>query len=179
MLPSRDNAGGKTRTKSRFNLLIDAIPQVEVRWGIPAKPTCKGTTRRVFIFVSAELHARLARVQVLEDWFPDHALRTASFRGCDQVVLWTFESTVHRSPLAPPTKDRQGEVSHAFFGLNAQMARLTRQLRRVQAYKQAMPRTSPASQAVEARASPWQTVHRAPGFRPSFPVWWIHRPVHL
>ena len=160
---------------------------------------------------------------------PDHALLTASFQGCDQVVprliwrrpwplefppacdeedltdsqdpiegdpsvlyrgIWvefenlasvqlqaqgrpppsqaqigraaTIESSVHRSPLAPPTKGRQGEFSQAYCGLNAQMAGFTRQLRRVQAFKQAMTRASSAPQAVEARASFWQAVYKAP-----------------
>ena len=42
----------------------------------------------------------------------------------------TVETAVCRSPMAP----WQGEVGQKSFGLNAQLARFIRQLRRVQAF---------------------------------------------
>ena len=85
----------------RFNLLIDAIPQIEEwkragfqevqtlaaqRWGILPKATCKNSTRNFFIFVSAELQARLCEAQVLDSRFPDHSRILATLKGADQVV---------------------------------------------------------------------------------------------
>ena len=89
-----------------YNLLIDAIPQKEEwkragfqevqtlaaqRWGILPKATCKNSSRKDFIFVSAELQARLCEVEILDTWFPDHSMVLAKFQGVDSVVpslLW-------------------------------------------------------------------------------------------
>ena len=58
-----------------------------------------------------------------------------------------------------------------------QMARFVKQLRRVQAYKQSVLRPSANVVAMEARSQLWHAVIEAPGFKPSFKSWWVHRPV--
>ena len=56
------------------------------RWGIPVQNTCKMSTRKDFLFVSAELLALLETVRIRTDIWADHVTLEATFRGNIQHV---------------------------------------------------------------------------------------------
>ena len=89
----------------------------------------------------------------------------------------TVDTFVSREALPPPCKGRQGEVCQAFVAFNLQVARFTKQVRRLQAYFQATLNKAEAIDPAEARSALWRATRKAPGFRPSFPAWWLQRPV--
>lgn len=76
--------------------------------GTPIQNTCKGVTRKDFLWVSPELAMSLLEVNVCQDTFADHAVVIAKFRGgkhhldsfvwpCPKPVPWTGE---HALPAA-------------------------------------------------------------------------------
>ena len=91
----------------------------------------------------------------------------------------TVDTVLVKAEVAPPRTGRQGELGITFYGLNQQMARFVKQLRRVQAFKQALIRPSDAPLALEGRQQLWQAIISAKGFKPSFRDWWRQRPVCL
>lgn len=48
-------------------------------WGIPIQPTCKGVTRKDYLYISPELQQLLHSVEVQQDVFPDHAVLLGVF----------------------------------------------------------------------------------------------------
>ena len=54
-------------------------------WGQPVQTTCKGRTRKDFMFLSPELQSLLQGVEVTHDVWPDHAVLKASFHSPNQL----------------------------------------------------------------------------------------------
>ena len=54
-------------------------------WGQPVQTTCKGRTRKDFMFLSPELQSLLRSVEVTHDVWPDHAVLKASFHSPNQL----------------------------------------------------------------------------------------------
>ena len=52
----------------------------------PPQVTCKGATRKDFIFISPELQEMLISTSVEADWFPDHSLLAADFQHRNAAV---------------------------------------------------------------------------------------------
>ena len=84
-----DSATGPRVIAGDFNLIEAANPfhsrwtqagfvEIQQLWarvtGAPLQQTCKGCTRKDFVYVSAELLPLVARVWVEHDWFPDHSV---------------------------------------------------------------------------------------------------------
>ena len=231
----------------------------DVAWelfGTEPKPTCKGATRKDFLFLSPELQHCLRAVSVEADWFPDHAVLSSSLEfgdllvprfqwrqprrrrlgaalGCEQkpggrkVIkplppspAWAPDNTADVTarymhlchsyedrlsealvagqghPLAPSergraatsditlvwdsaapvSKGRPGEVCPTFFPASVRHCHWFRQLRRIQALEQALRKGARSPTAVTHRASLWHSILAAPGFDPSFTLWWSSFP---
>eukprot|EP00438_Fugacium_kawagutii_P016564 Skav227392 [mRNA] locus=scaffold3215:106803:116693:+ [translate_table: standard] len=61
------------------------------RWGLEPQPTCKGRTRRDFVYISMELQALLTGVQVNHEAWPDHSPVSGTFVGHSRSIpkyLW-------------------------------------------------------------------------------------------
>ena len=84
-----------------FNLEMNSIPAFAIlhsagfkdvqdlaaeRWGISPQATCKGKTRKDFLFLSPELQSLLLNVQVLHDVSPDHSVLEATFQRMSTAV---------------------------------------------------------------------------------------------
>ncbi|OLP99125.1 hypothetical protein AK812_SmicGene18333 [Symbiodinium microadriaticum] len=255
-------ASGPRFVARDFNLKVDRIDFVDV-WrergfcevqdlmcwatGCQPRPTCKGKTRKDFLFVSAELAAMFVRTMVDETFFADHAVLSAKFRtsvsfvprfqwrmpvhrqslhlqplhvcavggpvcsasppseryaavcerfefGLSRALLdrnlpplcfrekgraRTFEVKCSKLRIAPVPKSRVSEASPAFFGPNLRYAQWFRQLRRLQALRQALISASSTPSALEYRAGLWDSILRAPGFGAPFKVWWPTRGIQL
>eukprot|EP00435_Cladocopium_sp_Y103_P041452 s2524_g11.t1 len=59
----------------------DVQDLAEEIWGVAIQPTCKGKTRKDYLFISPELQCLLTEVRVLQDIWPDHAVLLASFQS--------------------------------------------------------------------------------------------------
>ena len=90
-----DSATGPRVLAGDFNLTEEANPfqqrwaqagfvEVQQLWarmtGAPLQHTCKGSTRKDFLYVSAELLPLVVQVWLEADWFPDHAVLFARLR---------------------------------------------------------------------------------------------------
>ena len=69
-----------------FGLLMQAgfrdIQDIALeRWGVSIRPTCKGKTRKDFLYISPELQELLIGVSVTDDVWPDHSVLLGKFRG--------------------------------------------------------------------------------------------------
>lgn len=53
----------------------------ESRWGVTPQSTCKGSSRKDFLYVSPELQQLLVGVSVLHDIWADHSVIVGSFKG--------------------------------------------------------------------------------------------------
>ena len=51
------------------------------KWGLPIQVTCKGRTRKDFLYISPELQDLLLSVEVLPDVWPDHSVLVGRFRA--------------------------------------------------------------------------------------------------
>ena len=91
----------------------------------------------------------------------------------------TLEVAVRRAPVVPPARGRSGELHPAYQGLSLKHALWYRQLRRIQALKQAVRKGTPSPSAMEHPASLWHSILRGPGFSGSFASWYPRRPVAL
>lgn len=61
------------------------------RWGCPIQNTCKGRTRRDFLYISPEMQDLLLGVDVCHDTWPDHSMVVGSFRGPRNVPpIWVW-----------------------------------------------------------------------------------------
>ena len=84
-----------------FNVESDSLPAFAIlrsagfkdvqevaaeRWAISPQFTCKGKTRKDFLFISPELQNLLLQVDVLQDVWPDHAVLTAKFHRLSTTV---------------------------------------------------------------------------------------------
>ena len=84
-----DSATGPRVIAGDFNLTEEANPfhsrwtqagfvEIQQLWarvtGAPLQQTCKGCTRKDFVYVSAEMLPMVAQVWVEHDWFPDHSV---------------------------------------------------------------------------------------------------------
>ena len=87
----------------------------------------------------------------------------------------TNEIRVRRSPVVPPAHGRENELHPGFQGHSLRYAHWYRQLRRLQALRQALRRNSLTDTAALRRASLWH----APGFSQGFVTWYGSRPVAL
>ena len=78
-----------------FNTEIGTVPAFDIlfaagfkdiqdlaaeHWGISPRPTCKGATRKDFLFISPELQSLLIGVHVADDIWPDHSVLSATFQ---------------------------------------------------------------------------------------------------
>ncbi|CAE7222465.1 unnamed protein product, partial [Symbiodinium necroappetens] len=158
--------------------------------GRPPQVTCKHSTRKDFLFISRELQTLFIEATVDHTFFADHAVLAALFcHGfVDRSVDWLDAATVfpfcrastrdvrcQRGVVPPAPRARDGEAQPQYFGQNLRHTHWFRQLRRIQAYVQAMVRVNPAPSAVEHRAALWDAICRAPGFGAPFSVWWMSR----
>ena len=104
-----DSAVGARLIAGDFNLLEEDNPyashwqncgfvEVQTLWarltGQPLRPTCKGCTRKDFLYLSAELVSMVVAVTVEDDWFADHSLLLARL----EVPGSLPRSTVWRMP---------------------------------------------------------------------------------
>ncbi|CAE7244768.1 unnamed protein product [Symbiodinium sp. CCMP2592] len=255
-------ASGPRFVAGDFNLELDRIDFVDIwrergfcevqdlmSWatGCQPRPTCKGKTRKDFLFVSAELAAMFVQTMVDETFFADHAVLSAKFRTSVSFVprfQWrmpvhrqslhlqplhvcavggpagsdspaseryaavcerfedglsraladrslpplcsrekgrarTFEVKCSKLKIAPVPSSRVSEVSPEFFGPNLRYAQWFRQLRRLQALRQALHSASSSPSALEYRAGLWDSILRAPGFGVPFVIWWPTRGIQL
>ena len=60
------------------------------RWGVSERPTGRGSTKIDQIWISRELQTLLTRVQVDDDFWPDHSVVTAHF-NVDPAPLWEYK----------------------------------------------------------------------------------------
>ena len=91
----------------------------------------------------------------------------------------TKDVAVKKAQVVPPPHGRQGELHPSFQGLSLKHAHWFRQLRRLQALKQALQKGSRSHTAVEHRASLWHSIVCAPGFAQDFASWYRTRPISL
>ena len=56
------------------------------RWGLPPMPTCKGVTRKDYLYLSPELQQLLLSVEVYPDVFPDHAVLMGVFHSMRELL---------------------------------------------------------------------------------------------
>ena len=79
-----------------WNVVQDSLPAFDIltragfrdlqdialeRWGQPIQHTCKGRTRKDFLYVSPELQDLLVGVEVMHDVWPDHSVMYGQFRA--------------------------------------------------------------------------------------------------
>ena len=63
------------------------------RWGCPIHPTCKGKTRKDFMYISPELQELMVDSMVLHDVWPDHSVLVGRFRNLTNAPpLWVWPS---------------------------------------------------------------------------------------
>ena len=203
--------------------------------------TCRGKTRRDYLFVSRELASLFLTCRVDDESLSDHSYLIGTFDGSvdsldrflwptPDPMEWTPPSCRHpigralflpgcnleddyeafwaavahqnnvarrgqykpvvramggrgkqRQPqlrhgqLAPTKASRPGDRQPAFLGTCVQHAQWLKQLRRLQSYVR-LSRSGVCSAAHRAhRFGLWTSILRAPGFCPSFPVWWSQR----
>jgi ribonuclease HI len=55
-------------------------------WGVPIQPTCKGVTRKDYLYISPELQQLLHSVEVHQDVFPDHAVILGVFHPMKSLI---------------------------------------------------------------------------------------------
>ena len=106
--------------------------------GSPVQPTCKGATRKDFLWVSPELAMSLLDVQVCSETFADHSIILARFRGglsqvesfvwpCPKPVPWNHDQHLPEaysfdSPSDPTTQyaalwqDKESRAASTLFG---------------------------------------------------------------
>ena len=68
------------------------------RWGWPVQHTCKGKSRKDFLYLSPELQELLVEVSVLDDIWPDHVALTCRFRSLHlspSVWVWPMPQPFH------------------------------------------------------------------------------------
>ena len=91
------------------------------RWGCTPQFTCKGRTRKDFLFLSPELQAQLVGVHVIHDIWPDHAVLQGVFRRCVRIVPQTIWIPPKEFPWPPdfhtevnfwPTSDEPMDVKY-------------------------------------------------------------------
>ena len=56
------------------------------RYGYPIRPTCKGSTRKDYVFLSPELQGLLTSVELLDDVWSDHSVIQCFFHGGSKSV---------------------------------------------------------------------------------------------
>ena len=86
---------------------------------------------------------------------------------------------VRRSPVVPPAHGRENELRPAFQEHSLKYAHWYRQLRRLQALRQALRRNSLTDSAALHTTAWWHAVVTAPGFAQGFRPWYVCRPVAL
>ncbi len=59
----------------------------EEKWGHVPRPTCKGVTRKDFLFISPELQDLLVDVKIEDDVWADHSVLAGVFQGGPQQVV--------------------------------------------------------------------------------------------
>ena len=77
--------------------------------------------------------------------------------------------------LAPIKKGRNGEFQPKFFGISLVHCHWVKQVRRLQSFVRLASVPNPTLEHRDHTVALWQSVLRAPGFAPSFAVWWSHR----
>ena len=83
---------------------------------------------------------------------------------------------MHVINSAPPVVvGRKGDLQPGYFGSSWQHAHMFRQARRLQSYVRLSQVVSPGTTHREHRVSLWRAIRNAPGFPPSFEVWWQER----
>ena len=215
------------------------------RTGMHPVATCRGKTRRDFLFVSREMVPLFQSCQVDDETMSDHSYLIGTFSGshdCLDRFVWPIPDPMDwseascRRPVAldlfapgcnldsdyetfwhevetrnnfarlqqqkpvvraslgrgkqrkpqcrdrqlPPTKaSRPGDRQPAYLGTCVQHAQWLKQLRRLQSYVR-LARSGISSAAHRAHQfGLWTSILRAPGFAPSFSVWWSQRSLAL
>ena len=166
---------------ARFRWSGDSLPRFT--WRMPSHRPCSATASLIVPSTG---------------WMPPQSSPSDSYRSVCQEFEARLSSTLQASgagPLQPrergraSTRDvrcqrgvvppapraRDGEAQPQYFGQNLRHTHWFRQLRRIQAYVQAMVRVNLAPSAVEHRAALWDAICRAPGFGAPFSVWWMSR----
>ena len=209
--------------------------------GILPKPTCKGKTRRDYLFLSRELVPMFRTLEIDPLAWPDHATLVAHFQGsavdlirypwpkpnqldwrisqdADPLQVIDFEQAadctlaysqfwaqvesrhvtaaqakgfsvpfrccgrgqrlkpnIIRGSVAPTKKGRNGEFQPKFFGLSLVHCHWVKQVRRFQSFVRVINVHRPSEEHRNHTICLWQAIMRAPGFAPSFAVWWTHR----
>ena len=80
-----------------------------------------------------------------------------------------------RFQVAPLRESRPGDVRPVFLGFSQIHRQWFRQLRRLESYKRVV-RHGLSAGCAEHRVELWTSILRAPGFCPSFAVWWSLQP---
>ena len=80
-----------------------------------------------------------------------------------------------RFQVAPLKASRAGDVRPQYLGFSQIHRQWFRQLRRIESYKR-MVRNGFSVHVADHRAELWNAIVGAPGFRPSFSVWWQQQP---
>ena len=78
------------------------------KFGVPPEATCKGTTRKDFLFISPELQALFQNAVVDDTYWADHSMVSASFKYTGEEVPRFHWRMPARRPAAP---DRPGLAS--------------------------------------------------------------------
>ena len=125
-----------------WNLEVQELPQLALlrargfidiqdlraaRTGEAVEPTCKGKTRKDFLFVSPELQATFLAASVDPTFWPDHSVVSASFGlPRDHLVFFSWrqpvprtsqavlEGQVHFSASAGDSTERYAQVCHSY-----------------------------------------------------------------
>ncbi|CAK9077894.1 unnamed protein product [Durusdinium trenchii] len=89
---------------------IDLQDLACIKWNLTPAATCKGSTRKDFVFISPELRDLLLAVRLDNEAFPDHAILSGSFRPLcqpEKVRIWR-----RPQPFAVPP-EVQKSLSHS------------------------------------------------------------------
>ena len=209
--------------------------------GTLPRPTCKGKTRRDYLFISRELIPMFRSLEIDSFTWPDHATLVAHFQGsaadlvrypwpkphqvdwrlsqdadplpvldflqtsdCTKLYsqFWNEVESRHataakdkgsitpfrcfgrgqrlkpdtiRVNLAPVKKGRNGEFQPKFFGISLVHCHWVKQVRRLQSFVRLTAAPNPTLEHRDHTVSLWQSILRAPGFAPSFAIWWSNR----
>ena len=84
---------------------INAQQWAYEKLGKPIRPTCKSKTVKDHLYISPELAEHLLDVEVMNDWFPDHALLAAKFRTVGKppmLPIWRQPKTIPWNPSDLP-----------------------------------------------------------------------------
>ncbi len=101
----------------------------EEKWGRTPMPTCKGVTRKDFMFISPELRDLLIDVKIEDDVWADHSVIAGVFQGGPQQVVrhswrmptsYPWPSNFEASSFAPCVDFKKGDPTSEYASLWSQ-----------------------------------------------------------